>query len=87
MLSYIILNEVEMSELTQCDNPKDGLKYFSKNYPKLKIVLTSEVKDVCIVIPKKSFFSRHLRLMPLIQLPREIHLQDTFCTNSNGEHC
>lgn len=29
-----------MSELTQCDNPKDGLKYFSKNYPKLKIVLT-----------------------------------------------
>ncbi len=40
MLSYIILNEVEMSELTQCDNPKDGLKYFSKNYPKLKIVLT-----------------------------------------------
>ena len=40
MLSYIILNEVEMSELTQCDNPKDGLKYFAKNYPKLKIIIT-----------------------------------------------
>ena len=40
MLSYIIINEVEMSELTQCDNPKDGLKYFAKNYPKLKIIIT-----------------------------------------------
>lgn len=44
----------------------------------LKSLLLSEVKEVYIVIPKKSFFSRHLRLMPLIQLPREIHLQDTF---------
>ena len=34
MLSYIILNEVEMSELTQCDNPKDGLKYFCKELSK-----------------------------------------------------
>lgn len=40
MLSYIIINEVEMSEITQCDNPKDGLKYFAKNYPKLKIIIT-----------------------------------------------
>lgn len=40
MLSYIIINEVEMSELTQCDNPKDSLKYFAKNYPKLKIIIT-----------------------------------------------
>ena len=40
MLSYIIINEVEMSEFTQCDNPKDGLKYFAKNYPKLKIIIT-----------------------------------------------
>ena len=40
MLSYIIINEVEMSALTQCDNPKDGLKYFAKNYPKLKIIIT-----------------------------------------------
>lgn len=40
MLSYIIINEVETSELTQCDNPKDGLKYFAKNYPKLKIIIT-----------------------------------------------
>lgn len=44
----------------------------------LKSLLLSEVKEVYIVIPKKLFFSRHLRLMPLIQLPREIHLQDTF---------
>ena len=36
MLSYIILNEVEMSELTQCDNPKDGLKYFCKELSKTK---------------------------------------------------
>mgnify|MGYP000317395250 FL=1 len=40
MLSYIIINEVEMSEFTQCDNPKDGLKYFAKNYQKLKIIIT-----------------------------------------------
>ena len=44
----------------------------------LKSLLLSEVKEVYLVIQKKSFFSRHLRLMPLIQLPREIHLQDTF---------
>lgn len=40
MLSYIILNEVEMSELAECDNPKDGLKLFLKKYHKLKVVLT-----------------------------------------------
>ena len=40
MLSYIILNEVEMSNLAECDNPKDGLKLFLKKYPKLKVVLT-----------------------------------------------
>lgn len=44
----------------------------------LKSLLLSEVKEVCTAIPKRLFFSRHLRLMPLIQLPREIHLQDTF---------
>ena len=44
----------------------------------LKSLLLSEVKEVCTAIPKRLFFSCHLRLMPLIQLPREIHLQDTF---------
>ena len=44
MLSYIILNEVEMSNLAECDNPKDGLKLFLKKYPKLKVVLIMAVR-------------------------------------------
>ena len=78
MLSYIIINEVEMSELTRGDNPKDGLKYFAKNYPKLKIIITLGSEGSMYGDTEKVVFQRHLRLMPLIQLPREIHLQDTF---------
>ena len=43
----------------------------------LKSLLLSEVKEVCTVIPKRLFFSRHLRSKPLIQPPRGIRLQDT----------
>ena len=82
---YIILNEVKKWSLLNVIIQKDGLKYFSKNYPKLKkSFLLSEVKEVCIVIPKKSFFSRHLRLMPLIQLPQETFTGYFFAQTANG---
>lgn len=39
-LSYIILNEIEIAEVTGCKTPEDGLAYIRQEYPRLKTVLT-----------------------------------------------
>ena len=40
MLSYVILNEVEMKEVSDTDSVEEGLDSMSKKYPNLKIMLT-----------------------------------------------
>lgn len=40
MLSYLILNEVEIGQLTGCDDPRCGLAMLAAQYPRLQVVLT-----------------------------------------------
>ena len=40
MLSYIVLNEVELSEISGCAEPEEGLAYLRNEYPWLKVILT-----------------------------------------------
>ena len=40
MLSYLILNEVEIGQLTGCDDPRRGLAMLAARYPTLQVVLT-----------------------------------------------
>ena len=40
MLSYIVINEVELSEISESAEPEEGLVYLKNKYPELKIVLT-----------------------------------------------
>lgn len=40
MISYLILNEVEAKDISGCEEPKESLVYFKKNYPMLKVMLT-----------------------------------------------
>ena len=40
MLSYIVVNEVELSEISGCAEPEEGLVCLRKEYPWLKIILT-----------------------------------------------
>lgn len=40
MLSYIVINEVELSEISGSADPEEGLVYLKNKYPELKIVLT-----------------------------------------------
>lgn len=40
MLSYIVLNEVELSQISGFSEPEAGLEYLKKEYPWLKILLT-----------------------------------------------
>lgn len=40
MLSYIILNEIEAKEISGCAESAESLKYFKKQYPSLKVMLT-----------------------------------------------
>lgn len=67
-----------MSELTQCDNPKDGLKYFAKNYPKLKIIITLGSEGSMYGDTEKVVFQLSFKVNAVDTTPREIHLQDTF---------
>ena len=78
MLSYIIINEVEMSELTQCDNPKDGLKYFAKNYPKLKIIITLGSEGSMYGDTEKVVFQLSFKVNAVDTTAAGDTLQDTF---------
>lgn len=40
MLSYIVINEVELSEISECTVPEEGLVYLKNKYPALKVILT-----------------------------------------------
>lgn len=40
MLSYLILNEVEIRAITHLDNPEEGLSALRSAYPSLKVILT-----------------------------------------------
>ena len=40
MLSYLILNEIEAKEISNCATVKKALEYFKENYPSLKVMLT-----------------------------------------------
>ena len=40
MLSYLLLNEVEMGQITGCDDPARGLAMLAAQYPELRVVLT-----------------------------------------------
>jgi ribokinase len=48
-LAYVLLNEVEASEFSGCDDPEASLSYFEENYPDLKVVLTLGSKG-CIYL-------------------------------------
>ncbi len=39
-LSYVVLNEIEAKEISGAKNAEEGLSFFSKNYPNLKVMLT-----------------------------------------------
>ena len=39
-LSYIFINEVELSEISKSAEPEEGLVYLKNKYPELKVVLT-----------------------------------------------
>lgn len=39
-LSYMILNEIEATELSACEDTEAALAYFRENYPELKVMLT-----------------------------------------------
>lgn len=40
MISYLVLNEVEIKYISGCDNYGEGLSRLKRNYPKLKVILT-----------------------------------------------
>ena len=40
MLSYLVINEVELIGISGCSEPEEGLLYLKKRYPSLKIILT-----------------------------------------------
>ena len=40
MISYLILNRLEVREITGCDTVSDALLYFREKFPKLKVMLT-----------------------------------------------
>lgn len=40
MLSYIVINEVELSEISESTEPEEGLVYLKNKYPALKVILT-----------------------------------------------
>ena len=40
MLSYLILNEVELRDISECTEPEEGLQCLTQAYPKLKVILT-----------------------------------------------
>ena len=39
-LGYIILNEIEIAAIAGCDDPREGLAFIRRKYPKLRVVLT-----------------------------------------------
>ncbi len=51
LLSYIILNEVEASEISGCTEPSGCLIYFKNKYPNLRVVLTLGVRG-CFYLDK-----------------------------------
>jgi len=57
MLSYVILNEVEMKEVSDTDSVEEGLDSMSKKYPNLKIMLTLGSRG-CIYKDKKETVSQ-----------------------------
>ena len=40
MLSYIVVNEVELSEISGCAEPEEGLVYLRNEYPWINVILT-----------------------------------------------
>ena len=57
MLSYIILNEVEIKEVSGIDSVEEGLGSMNKKYPNLKIMLTLGSSG-CVYKDKKETVSR-----------------------------
>lgn len=51
-LSYIILNELEMKDITGYENYKEGLDFLRNEYPDLKIMLTLGVNG-CVYVEKE----------------------------------
>lgn len=40
MLSYLVINEVELIGISGCSEPEEGLVYLKNHYPSLKIIIT-----------------------------------------------
>ena len=51
-LTYIILNEIEIKEISGCSIPEEGMIYIKKRYPNLKVMLTLGSKG-CIYTDNK----------------------------------
>lgn len=51
-LTYIILNEIEVMEISGCSIPEEGMLYIRNKYPDLKVMLTLGNKG-CIFIDNK----------------------------------
>ena len=57
-LSYVLLNEVEASEFSGCDDPDASLSYFEESYPNLKVILTLGSKG-CIYLDNGVRYRQH----------------------------
>lgn len=51
-LTYVILNEIEIKEISGCSVPEEGLMYIRNRYPNLKVILTLGIKG-CIYADSK----------------------------------
>lgn len=58
MISYVILNEIELSEFSETDDFRDGLMFLKSKYPLLKVVLTLG-KNGAVFSDKKREFNQH----------------------------
>ena len=52
MISYLVLNEIEVKEISKCSSIQEALMYFAEKYPNLKVMLTLGSKG-CVYQHKK----------------------------------
>lgn len=54
-ISYLILNEIEIQDISNCKNFQDGIDFLLKKYPKLKIMLTIGAKGSIFANKEKQY--------------------------------